>query len=328
MNNIFKNAIENHPAFIDTVNALSRGETPIYLSGISSIHKSQFALSIYDYSPILIITDDEASAKKISDDLNVMSGEICSFLFPAKDLVLTETEAVSHEYIYARLSVLSKIAENSCRFICASAEAVSSFTIPKEILLENTILIDENSNINTDTLKKQLVRAGYVNSEKVEGVSQFSVRGAIIDIFPIGANFPVRIELWGDEVDTISTFEVETQRRIDTIKSVKIPPCSEILFSNNESLSEKISETAGKIRGKYAETAKENLYKLANNIKNDIIPANCDKIYSFVYENFATIFDYLPDDSIVIFSEKRNIEEKFGSHLARHSEDHKILLEN
>ncbi len=328
MNNIFKNAIENHPAFIDTVNALSRGETPIYLSGISSIHKSQFALSIYDYSPILIITDDEASAKKISDDLNVMSGEICSFLFPAKDLVLTETEAVSHEYIYARLSVLSKIAENSCRFICASAEAVSSFTIPKEILLENTILIDENSNINTDTLKKQLVRAGYVNSEKVEGVSQFSVRGAIIDIFPIGANFPVRIELWGDEVDTISTFEVETQRRIDTIKSVKIPPCSEILFSNNESLSEKISETAGKIRGKYAETAKENLYKLANNIKNDIIPANCDKIYSFVYENFATIFDYLPDDSIVIFSEKRNIEEKFGSHLARHSEYLKILLEN
>ncbi len=167
-----------------------------------------------------------------------------------------------------------------------------------------------------------------MNSEKVEGASQFSVRGAIIDIFPIGANFPIRIELWGDEVDTISTFEVETQRRVDTIKSVEIPPCSEILFDDNLALAETIISTAGKIRGKYAENAKSNYFKLAENIKNEIIPTNCDKIYSFVYENPTTIFDYLPEESIVIFSEKRNIEEKFGNVMSQHAEDLKILLES
>ena len=185
LNSIFIKSIEKLSIYKDLLLAVQRKESPVSVTGVSGIHKAQLVLGIYDYSPILIITEDESSARRICDDINEMSGGICGYVYPAKDFSFTAAESISREYEYARIGILSHIADNSCRFICASAEAVLQKTLPPDILKKRTIELEAGTSADLAALMADLIAAGYSRCDKVEGASQFSVRGAIIDIFPV-----------------------------------------------------------------------------------------------------------------------------------------------
>lgn len=324
---IFTEAIFDLDLRKDLSLSVERRESPVSVTGVSGIHKAQLALSLYNFSPVLIITEDEAGAKKIADDINEMYGDTAAYTYPAKDFTFVEAEGVSREYEHTRLGILAHLADNSCRFVCASAEAVMQRTIPKDVLLANTRTLHAGDTVDTKELAAALIAAGYTRCDVVEGVSQFSVRGSIVDIYPVQAVFPVRIELWGDEIDTISCFDPESQRRTDTIKKVEIPPALETLFSSPEELVSRIEALSKAQRGKRAETVKSNLAKDIDRIKTGLSLGNIDKYLPLAYENAATIFDYLDENSIVIFSEYHNCLEKTRSILSQHSEDIKILLE-
>ena len=117
---IFVKSIENLNLYKDLQLSVERHESPVSVTGVSGIHKAQLALGIYNFSPVLIIAEDEAGAKRISDDINEMYGEICSYVYPAKDFTFTNVETVSREYEHTRLGILSHLADNTCRFVCAS----------------------------------------------------------------------------------------------------------------------------------------------------------------------------------------------------------------
>ena len=116
----------------DICDTLKRGYYPLAVSGLSSIHKAQLALIISTLSeeraPLLIITDDEAGAKRICDDINEMyavsrnENETAAYIYPAKDITLARVESVSKEYEYQRLCVLARLIDGSCKIVCASAE--------------------------------------------------------------------------------------------------------------------------------------------------------------------------------------------------------------
>ncbi|MBQ5332901.1 MAG: transcription-repair coupling factor, partial [Oscillospiraceae bacterium] len=106
----------------DICDTLKRGYSPLAVSGLSSVHKSQLAMLVEEYvcentAPLLIIADDEAGAKRICDDINEMQGETAAYVFPAKDITLARVESISREYEYQRLCVLSRITDKSCRFV-------------------------------------------------------------------------------------------------------------------------------------------------------------------------------------------------------------------
>lgn len=325
---VFTKAIEKLALYKDLKNSVERRESPVSVTGVSGIHKAQLALSLYNYSPMLIITEDEASAGKLSDDINEMFGETVSYVYPAKDFSFTEAEGVSREYEHRRLGVLSRMLDNSCQFVCASAEAALQTTIPPEILDRRRITLSQGGTVNTKELISALTAAGYTRCDTVEGHSQFSVRGSIIDIFPVQSAMPVRIELWGDEIDTISCFDTETQRRTDTLKKVEISPALEVLFDSPEEFAERIESLAKSVRGKRADASRAALSRDADRLKTGLSLGNTDKYISLAYEAPAVIFDYLdPENSIVIFSEYRNCVEKARSVLSQHGEDVKLLLE-
>ena len=116
--------------------------------------------------------------------------------------------------------MLSKIRAGQCPFVVASVEAAMQHTIPAEVLLERSVVLSQAREISMQAIVKILVRAGYVRRPQVEGVAQFSVRGGILDFYPPDYAFPVRMEFWGDEIDTISLFDLETQRRTDSVEAV------------------------------------------------------------------------------------------------------------
>lgn len=321
----------------DICDTLKRGYYPLAVSGLSSIHKAQLALIISTLSeesaPLLIITDDEAGAKRICDDINEMyavsrnENETAAYIYPAKDITLARVESVSKEYEYQRLCVLARLIDGSCKIVCASAEAVMQRTIPPDVLADRTIKLSRDTSVQLPDLISRLIAAGYTRCDKVESPSQFSVRGSIADIFPVQEKMPVRMELWDDEIDSFAYFDPETQRRTEQIDELIIPPAGEVLFNSADTLVQKINALSAGIRGKRTELVRSNLAKDADNVSNGVSLANIDKYLPLAYDKPALIFDYLKPDSPVLFSEFHSCCEKAKAIQSQFNEDVKILLE-
>lgn len=321
----------------DICDTLKRGYYPLAVSGLSSIHKAQLALIISTLSeesaPLLIITDDEAGAKRICDDINEMyavsrnENETAAYIYPAKDITLARVESVSKEYEYQRLCVLARLIDGSCKIVCASAEAVMQRTIPPDVLADRTIKLSRDTSVQLPDLISRLIAAGYTRCDKVESPSQFSVRGSIADIFPVQEKMPVRMELWDDEIDSFAYFDPETQRRTEQIDELIIPPAGEVLFNSADALVQKINALSAGVRGKRAELVRSNLAKDADNVSNGVSLANIDKYLPLAYDKPALIFDYLKPDSPVLFCEFHSCCEKAKAIQSQFNEDVKILLE-
>ena len=114
----------------------------------------------------------------------------------------------SKEYEHKRIDTLSRVLDGAFDMLVLSVEAAIQYTVPPKVLIDNIITITSADTIDVAKLCDCLVNAGYVRSELCEGVGQFAVRGGIIDIFATGNSYPVRIELWGDEVDSLSFFDI------------------------------------------------------------------------------------------------------------------------
>ncbi|MGN0643317.1 MAG: transcription-repair coupling factor [Huintestinicola sp.] len=322
--------LSSQPELRDVCDTVGRGFSPVGISGMSSIHKAQLALLLKKVrtAPMLIVCDDEAGAKRICDDINEMTEEGYAELYPAKDITLARAESVSREYNYRRLGVLSRLTDGRCRVVCASAEAVMQTTVPPKKLSENTMTVTHGGEIDTDGLIRKLISAGYTRCDTVEAPSQFSVRGSIIDIFPVSEKQPVRIELWGDVIDLMAYFDTESQRRTDNIDSVEIPPAGEVLFNNSTELVEKLKALSASARGKRTELIRSNIARDIDAAENGIALANIDKYIALAYEKPATVLDYLDkENSAVVFSEYHNCTERAKAVIAQHNEDIKILLE-
>lgn len=323
---LFRSTIQDLNGFKELKNSLTDGVYPCSVTGVSGIHKAQMILGLYEGEAILVIADDEASARRLADDINEMQGERLAYVYPAKDFTFTNVDSVSREYEYTRLEVLSKLLSNECGIVVAGIEAALQKTIPTEKLRGRTITLKIQQEISISDLTRRLISAGYSRAEQVEGISQFSIRGAIVDIYPVQSSLPIRIELWGDEIDTMSYFDTESQRRTESIEEISISPALEVLFDSTEDFAEKITNLSKSARGKRTDLIRENLAKDLDKVESGITLGNIDKYLSLAFETPATIFDYV--NGIVCMSEFRNITEKSKAFLSQHNEDIKILLED
>ena len=230
MINIFQEIIQRLSGFREIADALDSGSTPVLAVGVSPVHKAQLSLGLYSGAPLLIITDDEANASRLCNDINEMARRNTAYLYPAKDMTLANVEGVSREYEHIRLATLSALVSGEAGFVVAGTEAAMQLTIPPFELSKRTLVLKNGDSVDLEELSRKLISSGYSRSDRTDGVSQFSVRGSVVDIFPVGAAFPVRMELWGDEIDSMSFFDTETQRRTSSVDEVRIPPALETLF--------------------------------------------------------------------------------------------------
>ena len=323
---IFSDVINQYPPFKELAHAIKNGVCPCSVTGVSGIHKAQFALGMSEKMPILALCEDEATATRMCNDINEMTNDNTAVLFPARDLNFIPVEGISREYEYKRLSALMSILNNNCKILVASGEASVIKTIPPKELLEKCIDISIGNTIELQTLISRLVSSGYTRATQVEGQSQFAVRGSIIDIFPIQSKSPVRIEFWGDDVDTISFFDIETQRRTEQVEHVSICPALEILFDNGV-LENKISELISSAKGKKAERIISHLQNDLELLKSGVMLSDTDKYISLAYEKPATVFDYFQNGGVA-FCEHNNIIDKLKGFWGQFNEDIKILFED
>jgi len=303
---------------------------PALVTGVSHIHKAYFiaALIAEKSAPSLIIAENEGEAQKLTLDINMLLGEKdAALLFPEKDFILADAEAVSREYEHKRIFALNALANSDCKAVICSPTAAAQLTIPKVELAKRTILIEEGGEISLEALVERLLAAGYARSEMVEGAGQFSVRGGIADIFPPSSAAPFRVELWGDSVDSISEFDIETQRRTNTLEKISISPARETLFDSAEVMCEKIEAIASKLRSKSAESVRERLRADIEKIRGGVTLYSSDRFFPLCYGEEATVFDYIGEDGYVFVCENTSVKETFRAAAAQHIEDLKILTD-
>ena len=172
--NIFYEMASRLGFYKDVKNCLLKGFTPCAVTGVSNIHKAQTAMALSRLSPCLVICDDEASAIRMTGDINEMAGEQLACVFPAKDLNFAYMEGVSREYEHKRLEALSLITQGKCKIIAASMEACLQGTIPQDKLKEFSFEIKTGGELSLEELTSKLLAGGYTRTDQVEGQAQLS----------------------------------------------------------------------------------------------------------------------------------------------------------
>ena len=323
---VFENGLSGLPALTTVETDLSAGRSPVMLTGPGHIHKVLLAhtLCARRHCRGLFLTADEAEATRVCEDLVALGNE--ALLLPARELSLHRAESASREYEQMRLGVLSRMARGDYDIVVAGIDAVLGYTLPPNVLLTRTLHLTAGKPLPVADLPAALAAAGYERCAQVEGAGQFAVRGGIIDIYPAQNASPLRIELWGDTVDTISTFDLLSQRRTDALDSADIPPAAEIFYDSAAELAERIEVLADSLSGKRAAAVRETLMQDVDRLRGGARPAAPDKYLPLIYPETATALNYA-EGALIFVSETQKVRERIRSAEWQLQEDIKSLLE-
>lgn len=196
---------------------------------ISGCIESQKVHLMYGLSGLfpshLILAEDEKRAKEIYEDYRFYDKEV--YYYPAKDLLFFQADIHGNLLIRQRMQVIKALLEKERITVVTSIDGCMDFLLPLEEIKKSLIHYESDSPIDLDALKDSLVALGYERVGQVEMPGQFSVRGGIIDIYSLTEENPWRIELWGDEIDSIRSFDAESQRSLENLDEITIYPAVE-----------------------------------------------------------------------------------------------------
>ncbi len=279
--------------FSDVKNKVS----PIMLSGLTDSGKIHLAYSTAFYSekPICIITYNELQAKKLVKDLEFFTDKID--VFTKREIFAYDYLAESKDSLYERISTLNNIVNKKTKVVVTTIEAVMQPMIDKNVLYKNKLSLKVGDECNLEKIKEKLVLLGYERYDLIEGRGQFSVRGGIIDI-AVDKKEGIRIELWGDEIDSIRKFDISTQRSTDMLKKVEILPAIELVLENDlDTVCKNINNF------NFSESFDEILENDIQEIKNGNYLNKIDRYFNCFYNNTVSFLDYLSDDFIIFYDE-------------------------
>ena len=322
----FTHTIKHSAEYEGIENSIKKGFLPQGVLGLIPVMKAHIISALVGglEKKALVVVPDDATAVRLCEDLTAFG--VSALQFPSRSLSFYTTDSQSYEYEQKRIKVLRRMLDNRCDVVVASAEACISYTIPPEILRQKSVLLKKNEETTLESIIISLNCAGYTRVDAVEGVGQFSVRGGIVDFFSPDDEEPVRIELWGDTVDTMCRFDVVSQRRTVNIDEILIAPSKEIVIDNSLELIEKIEKFAPSIRGKKTEIIREKLYSDIDRLKNGLNVGSADKYLPLIYSP-ATLFDYAKDYLLFAF-ETGGIKEKVSASQKLLYEDIKACVDD
>ena len=231
MKDFLFNPLLNMESYKNLLEDINDNKSPIFTYGLIDEDLGHFVYGLNQHlnKQILLITYDETKSRRLYEDIRNL-GNANVELFPKKEKLFYDIDASSFENLNQRLRAISKLLAGEKLILIASLESLLDKFIDREIYEDYTKRIDFEGKVNLDDLVNNLVIAGYERVSMVEGIGQFSIRGGIIDIFSPNNQNPYRIELFDDEVDSIRTFDVISQRSLEIINSVVIPPVKEVLI--------------------------------------------------------------------------------------------------
>jgi len=311
--------------FNKLVKDIEIGNDRLSIIGLTDSQNAHMIYSLYNYSkrnPV-IVCPNVTAAKKMIQDLKFYSN-IEIVYFPAREVIYYDSDIESREIENARVYAINKILTGKPCIIVTVIEALMQKMLSKDTYKNKSMVFKTENEISLDDISCNLLELGYSRHEIVDSKGQFAVRGGIIDIFPINADSPYRIELFGNEIDSIREFDVETQKSTNNISEF------EITFSNEYIVAEEKKEKLDILK-KELET--ENISnELKKKINEDIEKIEENGPQKNIYQYFnlfvdedITFLDYL-DDRVIYFTEISRCFERAKAIIAENNETLKIVL--
>ena len=310
--------------------ALQKGNVPIAATGISAIHKAHLAAALREETsrPLFVLTSDEQGAKRMAADLTAFLEKPVPVL-PYRDFVMLGALGASHEYEHKRIAALHAM-RMGAPVMVASVPAALEICIPPEKLTEATLTLKTGGEYNLRCLSEDLTRAGYSRAMQVEGAGQYAIRGDLLDVFPPQERAPVRCEFFGDELDTMSYFDVGSQRRGDRLDTLLCLPCAEALphmASGGVSGLVEVLTKIKKSRKKKHADLEGNLQRDIERLEEDGTVSAADRYLPLIYPEHTSALAYLADRALFVVEDAPRIREAAHGFSARTADDIEALLE-
>ncbi len=266
----------------------------------------------------LVITYSDARAKELYQDLSFFQNDV--WLYPAKDLLFFQADLQGNLLTRQRISVWDRLLRGEGGTVVTTMDGCMDMLPPLELWSGRSARARCGDVIDLEEWKRALAGMGYERMGQVEMPGQFSVRGGILDIYPLNLPEPVRIELWGDEIDSIRTFDPESQRSMENLEELLIYPAGEVMPENSQIKKglERMEKDAGKMvkafreEGKTEEAARlrELLEEIKEEVEEGILGGSLDRFIRYFYDQTRSFMDYFPPDTCLILDEPARLEEK------------------
>ncbi|MCL2046129.1 MAG: transcription-repair coupling factor [Oscillospiraceae bacterium] len=330
-------ALQEVSEFRQLLAGIEGGACPLVLSGLSEIHCAHVVAAIRSevMQPIVVICADD-------DEMNRLAGDVASLSFEnthtlaAREFTFYNAEVVSRQNEQQRIATLTAMMEGNAPIVVMTIGGVLQRTMHPMKLAKSLHILKINSSYDMNVVIETLILCGYSRSDQVEGTGQFAVRGGIIDFFSPMYEEPIRCEFFGNEIDSMGFFDIESQRRTDQISMVQIVPVAETLISHYEKdgmvgaqgLAAEIEEQINRLdkRKATSQTLLENLSLDMERILHSSNFSAADRYIELIYP-MATALDYIASDTIVIMCEPLRIKERADNYLKLLGEDSVTLLE-
>lgn len=313
------------------------GISPVAVYGLSESQGSPVAYSLFEHvnKSAVIITYNDIEAKKIYEDLSFFTRNVC--YLPSKEVLFYNIEAVSSDIASERLKAIKRILDGENLILVTSIDNLARKYIDPELFCKYSIKLKVGDRVNLSSLINTFILSGYERVEMVEGKGQFSIRGGIIDFYPLISQVPFRIELFDDEVDSIREFDSLTQRSLDKVSSVEVFPSREIIIESENTnyaipkirreMDFRIKEKGNKKSREYTEHLGEKFRAYIEKLGEHIYFEGIDGLLPYFFNKFYTLFDYFDCNPLVIVDEPSRVLQKIDTMSFEFSETYENMLQ-
>lgn len=297
---------------------LSRGLHEQLIAGLAGSSRQVLMAALYQESkrPLCIVTHNMYQAQKVFEDLTELVANDQLLLFPANELIGSELAVASPEMLAQRIQVFNRLAQGFTGILVVPFAGMRRFVVPSGVWKSAQIQLKIGEQLDLEEFLNRLVELGYERVDLVERKGEVSIRGGIIDIYPIDSEWPLRIELFDVEIDSIRTFDMATQRSKETVQSYTIGPAKEMIVSQAAMkeaavrLEKKLGETLGKVKD--SATKERLMKKIGGDIELLQQGHRFAHLYSYIsaiYPMNETILNYLPQDTVLLVDEPSRVLE-------------------
>ncbi len=279
----------------------------ILVTGLQTVQRTELALYLNRHGKKLVLV---YSSDKEADDAYeaITKSGVQAAIIKSQDIRFYSIEAKNRTQEGKLLSNLFLLIQKNYEICIITAEAMMKKYIPKEMLANHYISIQMGGRLNKDEFANRLIAMGYAREHKVEGVGMFAIRGGILDVFSPAMEHPVRIELFDDEVDSIRSFDIYTQKSIEKFQQIEIIPSKSFLLPEQSKVEKAIKKMKKDCN---SETSKDILFDMERMERGQFFEG-IEKYIDYFYEE-STIFDYLEQEIVVLNDPVRVLERMEGA---------------
>lgn len=292
-------ALERSPEYEKLCEELEKNRGPVSVFGLGEAHRPHIAAALFARlsCQTLLVAPSAQAAGRLFEELSCYHKN--ALLFPIREMPLNAKSYVqSQELTFRRLNVLTRLARGERLIVIAPIEAVMQRLVSKERITACTHALKIGMEVSPDSLMQRFIDAGYEREEVCEGKGQIARRGGYIDVFPVNTENPVRVEFFGDEIDTMRFFDPITQRSVENVELVFVPPATELPLDR-----EMRQKGIAALRNKAHYAEETELLRAGGTPKNALALLPC-----FSSEE-VTLLDYFSEDALILMDEPARVEE-------------------